>query len=84
MADALGNTSTLATRGLLRSSLTPAAIQARLARAQRPGSHLLTPLGATDDGFANLIDAGPLYMGQTVARIGEIRPAAEIVGLLTP
>jgi nitronate monooxygenase len=62
----------------------PAAGQARLARAQRPGSHLLTPLGATDDGFANLVDAGPLYMGQTVARISELRPAAEIVGLLTP
>lgn len=62
----------------------PAPIQARLARAQRPGSRLLTPLGATDDGFANLLDAGPLYMGQTVARIDEIRPAAEIVGLLTP
>jgi nitronate monooxygenase len=62
----------------------PAASQARLARAQRAGSRLLTPLGATDDGFANLVDAGPLYMGETAARIGEIRPAAEIVGLLTP
>jgi nitronate monooxygenase len=63
---------------------TPAAAQARLARAQRPGSRLLTPAGATDDGFANLVDAGPLYMGQTVARIDEIRPAAEIVATLTP
>lgn len=62
----------------------PAASQARLARAQRPGSRLLTPLGATDDGFSNLIDAGPLYMGQTVARIDTIKPAAEIVALLTP
>jgi NAD(P)H-dependent flavin oxidoreductase YrpB (nitropropane dioxygenase family) len=64
--------------------LAPAASQARLARAQRPGSHLLTPIGATDDGFANLVDAGPLYVGQTVARIDAIKPAAEIVGLLTP
>jgi NAD(P)H-dependent flavin oxidoreductase YrpB (nitropropane dioxygenase family) len=62
----------------------PAAIQARLARAQKPDSYLLTPLGATDDGFAGLVDAGPLYMGQTVERISEILPAAEIVGLLTP
>jgi NAD(P)H-dependent flavin oxidoreductase YrpB (nitropropane dioxygenase family) len=62
----------------------PAASQARLARAQRPGSHLLTPLGATDDGFANLVEAGPLYMGETVARIGEVLPAAQIVGALTP
>jgi nitronate monooxygenase len=62
----------------------PAASQARLARAQRPGSRLLTPIGATDDGFASLVDAGPLYMGQTVARIDAIKPAAEIVGALTP
>jgi NAD(P)H-dependent flavin oxidoreductase YrpB (nitropropane dioxygenase family) len=62
----------------------PAASQVRLARAQRPGSHLLTPMGATDDGFANLVDAGPLYMGRTIARIDEVRPAAEIVRSLTP
>jgi len=63
---------------------TPAAAQMRLARAQRPGSRLLTPVGPTDDGFANLVDAGPLYMGQTVARIDELMPAAEIVRALTP
>jgi NAD(P)H-dependent flavin oxidoreductase YrpB (nitropropane dioxygenase family) len=63
---------------------TPAAAQMRLARAQRPGSRVLTPAGPTDDGFANLIDAGPLYMGQTVARMDEVRPAAEIVAALTP
>jgi nitronate monooxygenase len=64
--------------------LLPAATQLRLARAQRPDSRLLTPIGATDDGPDNLIDAGPLYAGQTVARIDEIRPAAEIVAALTP
>jgi len=62
----------------------PAALQTRLARAQRPDGRLLLPLGATDDGFANLVEAGPLYAGQTVARIGEVRPAAEIVAALTP
>ncbi len=62
----------------------PASVQLRLARAQRPGSRLLTPIGATDDGPDNLIDAGPLYAGQTVARIDEVRPAAEIVAALTP
>lgn len=62
----------------------PAAIQRRLARAQRPGSLLLTPAGPTDDGPTSLVEAGPLYMGQTVARINEIRPAAEIVAALTP
>ena len=59
-------------------------MQARLARAQRPGSRLLSPPGPTDDGPANLLDAGPLYAGQTVVRIGNVRPAAEIVASLTP
>lgn len=63
---------------------TPASVQQRLVRAQRPSSRLLTPLGPTDDGPENLLDAGPLYAGQTVARINDVRPAAEIVGALTP
>lgn len=63
---------------------TPTSLQARLVSRQRPNSHLLTPLGPTDDGPPNLLDAGPLYAGQTVARIGAVRPAAEIVGELTP
>lgn len=62
----------------------PASIQARLARAQRPGGRLLSPPGPTDDGPANLLDAGPLYAGETVARIDDMRPAAEIVARLTP
>jgi hypothetical protein len=62
----------------------PAALQARLARAQRPGSRLLSPLGPADDGPANLLDAGPLYAGETVARIADVRPAAELVAALTP
>ena len=62
----------------------PEALQARIARAQRPGSRLLSPLGPADDGPANLLDAGPLYAGETVARIGDVRPAAELVRALTP
>ncbi len=62
----------------------PAAPQLRLARAQRPGSRLLTPLGPTDDGPDTLVEAGPLYAGKTVARIRSIRPAAELVADLTP
>ena len=64
--------------------LMPAAAQLRLARAQRPGSRLLTPVGPTDDGPGNLVDAGPLYAGQTVARIRESRPARELVAALSP
>ena len=33
---------------------------------------------------ANLVDAGPLYAGQTVARISDVRPAGELVRDLTP
>jgi nitronate monooxygenase len=62
----------------------PASLQARMIRAQRPGSRLLTPAGPTDDGPAALLDAGPLYAGETVARIGDVRSAAELVGALTP
>jgi NAD(P)H-dependent flavin oxidoreductase YrpB (nitropropane dioxygenase family) len=62
----------------------PDAIQARIVRAQRPHSRLLSPLGPTDDGPSNLLDAGPLYAGETVARIDDVRPAAEIVAALTP
>jgi nitronate monooxygenase len=62
----------------------PASVQARVARAQRPSSRLLSPVPATDDGLAGLVDAGPLYAGQTVARIGDVRPAADLVAALTP
>ncbi len=62
----------------------PAALQLRLTRAQRPGGRLLTPAGPTDDGPDTLVDAGPLYAGQTVVRIDDVRPAAELVAALTP
>jgi len=57
----------------------PPSLQLRMMRAQRPGSRLLSPAGPTDDGPATLVDAGALYAGEIVARIGEVRPAAEIV-----
>jgi nitronate monooxygenase len=62
----------------------PAGLQLRMIRAQRPGSRLLSPAGPTDDGPATLVDAGALYAGETVARIGEIRPARRLVQDLTP
>lgn len=63
---------------------TPAALQRRMVLAQRPGSRLLTPAGPTDDGPQTLLDAGALYAGETVARVADVRPAAELVGALTP
>ncbi len=62
----------------------PAAAQLRLARVQHPGSRVLTPMGPTDDGPDTLVEAGPLYAGQTVARIDDVRRAAELVAALTP
>jgi hypothetical protein len=63
---------------------TPESMQARLSRAQRPGGRFLSPQAATDDGPETLIDAGPLYAGETVKRIDEVRPASEVVRDLTP
>lgn len=62
----------------------PDGLQGRMVRAQRPGSRLLTPAGPTDDGPDSLLDAGALYAGETVARIGEVQPAATLVRDLTP
>jgi NAD(P)H-dependent flavin oxidoreductase YrpB (nitropropane dioxygenase family) len=62
----------------------PPAVMERMVRAQRPGSRMLSPLGPTDDGPASLVDAGPLYAGETVARIADVRPASELVRDLTP
>lgn len=62
----------------------PPSLQVRIARAQRPRSRLLSPTGPTDDGFPSLVEAGPLYAGQTVARIDDVQPAADLVRALTP
>src|SRR4051794_10429732 len=58
-------------------------------RAQRaalgrgdPRVPLLAPAPPTDDGPASLLESGPLYAGTTVARIGDVRPAAEIVAAM--
>jgi NAD(P)H-dependent flavin oxidoreductase YrpB (nitropropane dioxygenase family) len=62
----------------------PEAAVRRMARAQRPDSRLLSPAGPTDDAPDTLLDSGALYAGQTVARIDEVRPAAELVRELSP
>src|SRR5436309_1371121 len=43
-----------------------------------------SPAGPTDDAPETLIDAGALYAGETVTRIGEIRPAGQLVHDLAP
>lgn len=60
----------------------PVALIQRAARTQRPGMPLLGPAAATRDDPVSLVDAGPLYAGQCVARIDDLRPAAELVRTL--
>ena len=62
----------------------PAAVQARMSAAQRPTSRLLGPAAPTVDAPASLLDAGALYAGETVARIEDVMPAAELVAELSP
>ena len=64
------------------SSRVPVAVQLRLAASQNAGRPLFGPAAATADGPASLIEAGPLYAGECIARIGDIRPAGELVGEL--
>jgi hypothetical protein len=39
-------------------------------------------VSATVDDPVALVDSGPLYAGETVARIGELRPAYDLVRAL--
>jgi nitronate monooxygenase len=57
----------------------PQAVIQRATRSQRPGMPLLGPAAPTVDHPASLVDAGPFYAGACVARIRDLRPAAEIV-----
>jgi NAD(P)H-dependent flavin oxidoreductase YrpB (nitropropane dioxygenase family) len=66
------------------ASRVPASLQMRLAAAQRPDRPFFGPAAATTDGPETLVDAGPLYAGESVARIEDVRPAAELVADLTP
>jgi len=59
-------------------------MQDRAITTQRPSQPFLGPQPPTDDGPANLLDSGPLYAGMNVASINDIRPAAELVVMLTP
>jgi NAD(P)H-dependent flavin oxidoreductase YrpB (nitropropane dioxygenase family) len=66
------------------ASRIPTSVQDRAITTQRPSQPFLGPQPPTDDGPANLLDSGPLYAGINVARITDIRPAAELVKTLTP
>jgi NAD(P)H-dependent flavin oxidoreductase YrpB (nitropropane dioxygenase family) len=61
----------------------PMSLQSRLASTQNPRRPLFGPVAATADGPQGLIEAGPLYAGECVARIDTVRPAGELVAELT-
>jgi NAD(P)H-dependent flavin oxidoreductase YrpB (nitropropane dioxygenase family) len=65
-------------------SRTPERLQVVAAARQRPSQPLLGPRPPTDDGPESLLDAGPLYAGETVARIDELRPAGALTRELAP
>jgi nitronate monooxygenase len=64
-------------------SRAPVPLQLRLATTQRAGRPVFGPAAATDDGPVSLVDAGPLYAGECIARIGDVRPAAALVDELS-
>jgi NAD(P)H-dependent flavin oxidoreductase YrpB (nitropropane dioxygenase family) len=62
----------------------PVPMQLRLAATQKPSRPMFGPAAATVGGPPNLIDAGPLYAGESIDRIADIRPAGELVRELAP
>ena len=65
-------------------SRVPLGAQMRLAATQRPDRPFFGPTAATGDGPENLIEAGPLYAGECINRIDDLRPAREIVASIAP
>ena len=57
----------------------PARLQERLSTTQAPGMPFFGPTAALRGGQDNLVEAGPLYAGESVARIDAVRPAARLV-----
>jgi len=62
----------------------PVGAQQRLAAAQSPDRPIFGPAAATADGPPSLVEAGPLYAGECIARIDDVRPASELVDELSP
>jgi hypothetical protein len=61
------------------ASRVPVGLQIRMAASQRPSRPLFGPAAATVGGPPSLVEAGPLYAGQCIDRIDDIRPAGELV-----
>lgn len=57
----------------------PVPMQMRLAATQKPSRPMFGPAAATVGGPPSLIEAGPLYAGECIERITDIRPAGELI-----
>src|SRR5438067_257395 len=57
---------------------TPMSLQLRMARGPRSGPLDLSPAAPTADLPEPTLETHPLYAGETVARIADIRPAADL------
>jgi NAD(P)H-dependent flavin oxidoreductase YrpB (nitropropane dioxygenase family) len=64
------------------ASRMPIGLQSSFAGMQSPKRPLLSPQPPVDDQEASLLESGPLYAGETIARISSMQPAATIVGEL--
>jgi len=60
-------------------SRVPVPMQVRLAATQKSSRPIFGPAAATVDGPPNLVEAGPLYAGECIRRISDVRPAADLV-----
>ncbi len=66
------------------ATVMPPAAQDRALSAQPPQLPFLVAQPPTEDGPEKLVDWRPLYAGANVGRIADIRPAAQLVTMLTP
>ena len=66
------------------ASRVPIGLQLRVAASQRPSRPLFGPVAPTANGPPNLVDSGPLYAGECIERIDDIRPAADLARELAP
>jgi nitronate monooxygenase len=63
---------------------TPQAAQQRLLARQSAAMPLLSPQPPIDGAPERLVESGPLYAGETIARIDRIEPAAKLLSALAP
>ena len=64
--------------------LTPISIQLRLAGRAGSAALDLTPAAPTGEMPGDTLETNPLYAGETVSRIHDLRPAAELLRKLAP